>query len=105
MNNVQLIGRLTRDPETRYTAGQMAVCTFTIAIDRQKKDGEKKADFPRITVFGKQAESVGQYLKKGRLVGVQGSISTGSYQDKNGATVYTTDIIADRVEYLDNLEF
>lgn len=102
MNNVQLIGRLTRDPETRYTAGQMAVCTFTIAIDRVKKDGEKKADFPRITVFGKQAENVGQYLKKGRLVGIQGSLSTGSYQDKNGNTVYTTDIIADRVEYLDN---
>ena len=74
MNSVVLIGRLTRDPETRYTSGsQMAVCTFTIAIDRVTRQGEeKKTDFPRITVFGKQAENCERFLKKGRLVGVQG---------------------------------
>ena len=102
MNSVQLIGRLTKDPEMRYTAGQMAVCNFTIAIDRPTKQGEeKKTDYPRVTVFGKQAENCDRFLKKGRLVGVQGRLTTGSYQDKNGNTVYTTDVTADRVEFLE----
>ena len=103
MNSVVLIGRLTRDPETRYTSGtQMAVCTFTIAIDRPTKDREKKADFPRITVFGKQAENCERALKKGRLVGVQGRLQTGSYKNKHDETVYTTDVVADRVEFLES---
>ena len=104
MNSVNLIGRLTRDPEVRYGAGsQTAVCTFTVAIDRGKdRDGnDRGADFPRITVFGKQAENCERYLKKGRLVGVSGRIQTGSYQNKDGATVYTTDVVADRVEFLE----
>lgn len=102
MNSVVLIGRLTRDPELRYSANQMAVCNFTIAIDRPHKQGEeKKTDFPRVTVFGKQAENCERFLKKGRLVGVQGRLATGSYQDKNGNTVYTTDVNADRVEFLE----
>ena len=72
MNSVVLIGRLTRDPEVRYTANtQMAVASFTIAIDRPvRAGGEKQTDFPRITVFGKQAENCEKYLFKGRLVGV-----------------------------------
>ncbi|MBQ2160675.1 MAG: single-stranded DNA-binding protein [Firmicutes bacterium] len=103
MNSVVLIGRLTRDPEVRYTSGsQMAVCTFTIAIDRVTRQGEeKKTDFPRITVFGKQAENCERFLKKGRLVGVQGRLQTGSYTNKDGATAYTTDVVADRVEFLE----
>lgn len=103
MNSVVLIGRLTRDPETRYTSGsQMAVCTFSIAIDRPARQGEeRKTDFPRITVFGKQAENCERFLKKGRLVGVQGRLQTGSYTNKDGATVYTTDVVADRVEFLE----
>lgn len=102
MNSVVLIGRLTKDPELRYTAGQMAVCSFTIAIDRITKQGEeKKTDFPRVTVFGKQAENCEKFLKKGRLAGVQGRLQTGSYTDKNGNTVYTTDVNADRVEFLE----
>ena len=103
MNSVVLIGRLTRDPETRYTSGsQMAVCSFTIAIDRVTRQGEeKKTDFPRVTVFGKQAENCERFLKKGRLVGVQGRLQTGSYTNKDGATVYTTDVVADRVEFLE----
>ena len=103
MNSVVLIGRLTRDPETRYTSGsQMAVCSFTIEIDRVTRQGEeKKTDFPRITVFGKQAENCDRFLKKGRLVGVQGRLQTGSYTNKDGATVYTTDVVADRVEFLE----
>ena len=88
MNSVSLIGRLTRDPEVRYTPSQMAVASFTIAIDRPVRSGEdKKTDFPRITVFGKQAENCEKYLVKGRLVGVQGRIQTGSYQNKDGVTV------------------
>lgn len=103
MNSVVIIGRLTRDPEVRYTAGtQMAVCTFTVAIDRPvKAGGEKQTDFPRVTCFGKQAENCERFLAKGRLVGVQGRIQTGSYTNKDGATVYTTDVVADRVEFLE----
>lgn len=102
MNNVNLIGRLTRNPETRYTASQMAVTTFTIAIDRPTKDGEKKTDFPRITVWGRQAENCEKYLSKGRKVAIEGRIQTGSYKDKNGNTVYTTDVVASRVEFLES---
>lgn len=103
MNSVILIGRLTRDPELRYTSGtQMAVATFTVAIDRPVRAGaEKQTDFPRVTVFGKQAENCEKYLAKGRLVGVQGRLQTGSYTNKDGVTVYTTDVVADRVEFLD----
>ena len=102
MNSVILTGRLTRDPELRYTGSQMAVAKFSIAVDRIVRAGEeKKADFPRITVFGKQAENCEKYLAKGRMVGIQGRLQTGSYQDKDGKTVYTTDVIADRVEFLE----
>ena len=103
MNSVVLIGRLTRDPELRYTSNnQMAVATFTLAINRPVKQGqEKQADFPRITVFGKQAENCEKYLVKGRLVAIHGRIQTGSYQNKNGDTVYTTDVIANRVQFLE----
>lgn len=106
MNSVILIGRLTRDPEVRYTPDtQMAIATFSVAIDRPvKKDGEKKTDYPRVIVFGKQAENCEKYIGKGRLVGVQGRIQTGSYQNADGDTVYTTDVVADRVEFLDRGE-
>ena len=105
-NLVFLIGRLTKDPEVRYTSGtQMAVCTFTLAIDRPVKAGaEKQTDFPRVTVFGKQAENCERFLSKGRLVAVQGRLQTGSYTDKNGNKVYTTDVVADRVEFLEFAE-
>lgn len=103
MNSVHLIGRLTRDPELRYTAGtQTAVAAFALAIDRYAKQGEeKKADFPNIIVFGKTAENCEKYLKKGMLAGVEGRLQTGSYKNKNGETVYTTDVIADKVEFLE----
>ena len=104
MNSVVLIGRLTRDPEVRYTAGtQMAVCTFTVAIDRPVRAGaEKQTDFPRVTVFGKQAENCERFLAKGRLVGVQGRIQTGSYTNKDGQRVYTTDVVAENVEFAES---
>lgn len=102
-NLVFLTGRLTKDPETRYTSGsQIAVCTFTLAVDRPTKHGEeKKADFPRITVFGRQAENCEKYLSKGKKVALQGRLQTGSYQNREGVTVYTTDVVADRVEFLE----
>ncbi len=102
MNSVVLIGRLTRDPEVRYTAEtQMAVARFSVAIDRPTRSGEKQTDFPNVVVFGRQAENCERFLKKGRLVGVQGRIQTGKYTNKDGVTVYTTDVIANNVEFLD----
>ncbi len=103
MNQVVLIGRLTRDPEVRYAAQtQMAVARFSIAIDRPKKpDGEKQTDFPNVVVFGRQAENCERFLGKGRLVGIQGRIQTGSYTKKNGEKAYTTDVVANNVEFLD----
>lgn len=106
MNNVSLVGRLTRDPELRYTSeSSMAVARFSIAIDRpSKKDGEKQTDFPNIVVFGKQAESCERFLSKGRQVGIQGRIQTGSYTNKDGVKVYTTDVVANYVEFLGGRE-
>ena len=101
MNAVQLIGRLTKDPEIRYAEGQMAVARFTVAIDRPPRDGKKEADFPNVVVFGKQAENCGKYTAKGKLIGIEGRIQTGSYTNKNGDKVYTTDVIANRVEFIE----
>lgn len=100
MNQVILIGRLTRDPETRYTQDGMAIARFSLAVDRQTK-GEKKADFINILVFGKQAENCEKYLAKGRKVAIEGRIQTGSYTKDDGTKVYTTDVVASRVEFID----
>lgn len=101
MNSVVLIGRLTKDPQVRNTANGMAVASFTLAVDRPTKSGEKRqADFPRIIAFGKTAETCGKYLSKGRQIAVSGQIRTGSYQNQNGDTIYTTDIVANRIEFL-----
>ena len=102
MNSVVLIGRLTRDPELSYTPNtQSAVTRFTLAVDRPRRQGEDQgADFIRITVWGKQAETCDRYLSKGRQVAVLGRIQTGSYKNREGVTVYTTDVVADRVEFL-----
>ena len=101
MNAVQLVGRLTKDPEIKYTEGQMAVARFTVAIDRPPRDGQKEADFPNVVVFGKQAENCGKYTAKGKLIGIEGRIQTGSYTNKNGDKVYTTDVVANRVEFIE----
>ena len=102
MNQVILIGRLARDPELSYTPNtQSAVCRFTIAVDRPRRQGEDAgADFIRITVWGRQAETCDRYLSKGRQVAIMGRIQTGSYKNREGVTVYTTDVVADRVEFL-----
>lgn len=102
MNSVNLIGRLTRDPESRTTATGMMVTTFTLAVDRRPKQGEEKqADFIRIITFGKTAETCAKYLSKGRQVGITGHIQTGSYE-KNGVRHYTTDVICDSFTFVGN---
>jgi single-strand DNA-binding protein len=102
MNSVILIGRLTKAPELSYTPNTQTACTrFTLAVDRPKRDGEDQgADFIRITVWGRQAETCERYLDKGRQVAVHGRIQTGSYTNREGQKVYTTDVIADRVEFI-----
>lgn len=101
MNQVVLIGRLTKDPGTSVSQSNAMVSRFTLAVDRDyKRDGEQTADFIRIITFGKTAELVDAYLFKGRQVAVHGRIQTGSYTNKDGQKVYTTDIIADRVQFL-----
>lgn len=102
MNSVLITGRLVRNVECKYTQSQMAVAQFTVAVNRPKKNGEDNgADFPRCIAFGKTAENLEKFTSKGRLIAVQGRIQTGSYKNKNGETVYTTDVIADRVEFLE----
>lgn len=111
MNNVVLIGRLVRDPELRYTAQTSnAMCNFTLAVDRglskekkqeQEAKGQPTADFIRIVAWGKTAELCGNYLQKGLQVAVQGRIQTGSYTNNQGQKVYTTDVVADRVNFIE----
>lgn len=102
MNNAMLSGRLTRDPEIRYTVDNLAIASFTLAVDRlPKRDGTKEADFINVKIFGKQAESCEKHTGKGLRVIVSGRIQTGSYTNKEGNKVYTTEVIADRVEFLD----
>lgn len=104
MNNVVLIGRLTKDPEVRYIPqSETAVANFTLAVDRPLAK-EKTADFIRVVTFGKTAELCERFLTKGRLVGVQGRIQTGSFKAQNGETRYTTEVYADRIEFLERGE-
>lgn len=103
MNNVILIGRLARDPELTYLQNekQTAKTRFTLAVDRPGQTGrDKVADFIPIIVFGKQAENCDRYLGKGSQVAVNGRIQTGSYKNRDGQTVYTTDVFANNVEFL-----
>lgn len=101
MNSVNLIGRLTKDPEVRYTTDSMAVARFSIAIDRFSKE---ETDYPNIVCFGRTAENVERFLKKGRQVGITGRLQTGSYTNKDGIKVYTTEVVAERVKFLDKTE-
>lgn len=106
MNQVILIGNLTKDPEMRYSTGgnQTAVCRFTVAVNDRRKNAagewEDSPSFIPVVVFGKQAENCDRYLVKGRKVAVSGRIRTGSYTNQEGRKVYTTDVIANTVEFL-----
>jgi single-strand DNA-binding protein len=104
MNVCTLIGRLTSDPDLKYTSGQnqIAIATFTLAVDRMVKAGQQKqADFIRIKVFGKTAENCDRFLSKGSKCGVIGSIQTGDYE-KEGRKIYYTEVVARNVEFLDS---
>lgn len=96
MNSVILFGRMTKDPEVRYTNNQTAIVRFTLAVNRMKKDDP--ADFISCIAFGKTAELIGNYMSKGSQMGVQGRIQTGSYE-KDGQKVFTTDVVVDRIEF------
>ena len=99
------MGRLTRDPEIRYTTGekQMSIARFTLAVDRRfKRDGEPDADFIGCTAFGKTAEFAERYLKQGTKICVTGRIQTGSYTNKDGVKVYTTDVVIEECEFAES---
>ena len=112
MNKVVLIGYLTKDPDLRYTQSGRTVCQFTLAVNKNLSKDKKEemeaqnkatADFPRIIVWGKMGENASRYLKKGSQCAIDGSIQTGSYEDNNGNRVFTTDIVAQHVEFLSRL--
>ena len=102
MNKVFLIGRLTRDPELRYTGNNTAVASFSIAVNRSftNQQGEREADFFNVTVWRKQAENVKNYLSQGSQVAVEGRLQTRNYEDKDGQKRYVTEVVADNVEFL-----
>ncbi len=104
MNKAFLIGRLTRDPELRYSSSNAAIVNFTVAIDRQytNAQGQRDTDFINIVAFQKQAENIKKYVFKGSLVAVDGRIQTRNYEDKDGKRVYVTEVVADRVQFLDS---
>lgn len=105
MNKVILMGRLTRDPEVRYTQGEnpMAIVRYTLAVDRRfKRDGEPTADFINCVVFGKGAEFAEKYFRQGLRVTISGRITTGSYTNKDGVKVYTTEVTVEEQEFAES---
>lgn len=105
MNKVILIGRCTRDPEVRYSQGEnaTAVARYTLAVDRQfKRDGDQSADFINCIAFGKRGEFAEKYLRKGTKIAVVGRIQTGSYTNKDGQKVYTTDVVVEEQEFAES---
>jgi len=111
MNFVVLTGRLVRDPELRHTQSGTATASFTLAVDKQitkdkkeemKAAGKPTADFPRITTWGRTAEMAANNLTKGRKVLVEGVLTTGQYKDSNDVTHYTTDVVANKIEFMDS---
>lgn len=104
LNRVVLIGRLTKDPELRYTPNGIAVTSFTLAVDRNftNQQGQREADFLQIVTWRGLAENVANYLKKGRLTAVEGRIQTRHYDNNEGKRVYVTEIVADNVRFLES---
>ena len=103
MNKVMLIGRLTRDPDVKYTQSQKATCSFTLAVDRPflNQNGQKEADFIPIVLWGKTAEVAGNSLAKGHRLAVEGRIQVRTYEDKQGRKVWVTEVVGDRIEFLE----
>ncbi|WP_035979842.1 single-stranded DNA-binding protein [Brevibacillus borstelensis] len=106
MNRVILIGRLTKDPEMRYTTNGIAVTTFTLAVNRPfaNQEGERQADFINIVTWQKLADLCATYLHKGRQAAVEGRLQTRSYENQEGRKVYVTEVVADRAYFLDKAE-
>lgn len=103
MNKVILIGRFVRDPEVRYTSNDKCCATFNIAVDRKyKQEGQPEADFPRVIAWGKTAEFIEKYFRQGMKIVIEGRIQTGKYTNKEGQTVYTTDVVAESVEFAES---
>jgi single-strand DNA-binding protein len=104
LNRIELIGRLTRDPEVRYVSNGHPMAQFTIAVDRDFRNaaGEREADFVRCVTWRKLAEQVGQYCSKGRLVAVEGRLQTRSYEAPDGSRRTMTEVVGDRVWFLDS---
>ena len=105
MNKVILMGRLTRDPEVRYSQGDVstAVARYTLAVDRRfRRDGEATADFINCVAFGRQAEFAERYLRQGTKIAITGRIQTGSYTNRDGVKVYTTDIVVEEQEFAES---
>lgn len=103
MNSVQLVGRFTRDPDVRYTDSGTSIARFNLAVDRiYKRDGEQNADFISCVAFGRTAEFIEKYFFQGMKMGMTGRIQTGSYTNKDGQKVYTTDVVADHVEFVES---
>jgi single-strand DNA-binding protein len=103
INRVVLVGRLTKDPELRYTTSNIPVAKFTLAVNRTfaGPTGEREADFIQCVIWRKQAENITKFVRKGSLVGVEGRIQTGSYDDKDGIRKYTTEVVCDSVQFLE----
>ncbi|EAF6702632.1 single-stranded DNA-binding protein [Listeria monocytogenes] len=103
MNRVVLVGRLTKDPELRYTPAGVAVATFTLAVNRTftNQNGEREADFIQCVVWRKPAENVANFLKKGSMAGVDGRVQTRNYEDSDGKRVFVTEVVAESVQFLD----
>lgn len=103
MNSVQLIGRFTRDPEVRYANSGSTIARFSIAVDRRfKQEGGETADFINCIAFGKTAEFIEKYFSKGKKIALNGRIQTGSYTNKDGVKVHTTDVVAESVEFVES---
>ena len=103
MNKVILIGRFVRDPEIRYTTNDKCCASFSIAVDRKyKQEGQQDADFPRVIAWGKTAEFIEKYFRQGMKIVIEGRIQTGKYTNKEGQTVYTTDVVAESVEFAES---
>ena len=101
LNRVVLVGRLTRDPDLRYTQSGTAVANFILAVDRPFSK-EKETDFINCVVWRKPAENLANYMKKGNLIGIEGRIQTRSYEGKDGKTVYVTEVVAENVQFLES---
>ncbi|CCV65338.1 MAG: single-stranded DNA-binding protein [Paracholeplasma sp.] len=104
LNRVILVGRITKDPELKRTQTNIAVVSFTLAIDRQftNEQGERQADFIQCVVWRKQAENVAQFVRKGALLGIDGRIQTRTYEGPNGDTRYVTEVLCDSVQFLES---